>query len=88
MSQIPTRNVLRNLMANAVAKRMNFVGRGGKTAITNIKCYMSLLVKNTIVFFVSIHRVWSGKIILHRNRMRCCPCVWRAGLEGGRFDTV
>ena len=31
-----TRNVLRNLMANTVASRMNFVGGGGKIAIKNM----------------------------------------------------
>jgi hypothetical protein len=32
-----TRNVLRSLMNNSVAARMNFVGRGGKMAIQNMK---------------------------------------------------
>jgi hypothetical protein len=32
-----TRHVMRDLMTNAVAGRMNFVGRGGKTAIRNMR---------------------------------------------------
>lgn len=32
-----TRNVMKTLMANEVAARMNFVGRGGKTAIKTMK---------------------------------------------------
>lgn len=32
-----TRRILRSLMTNAAAVRMNFAGRGGKTAIQNMK---------------------------------------------------
>jgi len=39
-------NVMKNLMANEVAARMNFVGHGGKTAIKNMKLLQVIIGKN------------------------------------------
>ena len=42
-----TRNVLRCLMTNGVAAQMNFAGRGGKTAIQNMKLLRIIFGKNS-----------------------------------------
>jgi hypothetical protein len=41
-----TRHVMRDLMTNIVAGRMNFIGRGGKTAIKNMKLLKVIFGKN------------------------------------------
>lgn len=47
-----TRNVMKNLMTNGLAARMNFVGRGGKTAIKNMKLLHVINGKIKIFFCV------------------------------------
>lgn len=41
-----TRRVLRSLMTNGTAARMNFIGRGGKTAIQNMKILQVIVCKH------------------------------------------
>jgi hypothetical protein len=41
-----TRRVMRTLMTNTVAARMNFAGRGGKKAIKNMKLLRVIIGKN------------------------------------------
>ena len=38
-----TRHFMRDLMTNAVAARMNFIGRGGKTAIKNMTLLKAII---------------------------------------------
>lgn len=45
-----TRNVMKNLMTNGLAAKMNFVGRGGKTAIKNMKLLHVIIGKNKTSF--------------------------------------
>jgi hypothetical protein len=45
---------MKNLMANGVAARMNFVGRGGKTAIKNMKLLHVIIGKITNFFLANL----------------------------------
>ena len=49
-----TRRVLRSLMANSVAQKMNFVGRGQKTGIQQMRLLQVVIGKDAIQFVCSL----------------------------------
>ena len=64
-----TRNVMKNLMTNAMAAKMNFVGRGGKTAIKNMKLLHVIIGKIQLSLCMLFASVWLY------NEMACAQLV-------------
>lgn len=80
-----TRNVLRCLMTNGVAAKMNFAGRGGKTAIQNMILLKAIIGKTTfspvfirrltciILVFLPSDNILICQASLHINAVQYMP---------------
>jgi hypothetical protein len=49
-----TRRVLRSVMANSVAQKMNFIGRGQKTGIQQMRLLQVVIGKHALQFVCSL----------------------------------
>jgi hypothetical protein len=61
-----TRRILRNLMTNAVARRMNFAGRGSKTGISELKI-LDVVIGKEMFFLCFIRDEDSSPYFLNSN---------------------
>jgi hypothetical protein len=81
-----TRRVLRSIMANSVAQKMNFVGRGQKTGIQPMRLLQVVIGKHALQFvcslFTSIEVIYltSSLFLYNPLKLSFIPLIFHTNL--------